>query len=169
MELLGWLVLVIVSALVHEGGHILAARAVGVAPIRVSLSVLGVIPVLRVHLGGLGTRPRAQQAAVICSGAGAQVVLAVVALAVARLLPGPVGAAALRLAQISLTLAVVNLLPLDPLDGYWLTAAVWGPTAALTLRWVSPVLRIALYVVCGLGAGAMLIRALGADAFVGHP
>ncbi len=163
IDIVLWLLMLIGSTLIHEAGHIVVARSLGVTSIRVSVARLGIIPVLRVHLGEFGARPRTQQIGVIVAGSAAQLLLGSAALAIAWAGWDPLAGAARHLGQISLTLAAVNLLPVVPLDGYWLAILVWGPAAgtARVLNRVSPVARWLLYVACGLGVGALLIRAVG--------
>jgi Zn-dependent protease len=103
------------SLVVHELGHLRSARSVdGVRPVRVSIMWGGAATMLS---GGY-TRGR-DQIRVALGGPAASVALAV-ALVPGMYLPMPLGYKnlVLLLALFNIAVAVVNLIPIEPLDGY---------------------------------------------------
>ncbi len=124
-----WLT-VALAALLHECGHILAARLVGVPLGRLRLDLFGA----RLALGG--TASYRGEALIAAAGPLASLVTASLALPLAR----ATGREAVSLfCAVSLTLAAVNLLPVGTLDGgrvlRCLLASLGGPALAdITLR-----------------------------------
>jgi Zn-dependent protease len=109
------------SLVVHELGHVRAARRTeGVVPLRVALIALGAAT----HLEG-SYRSGKDQIRVAIAGPVASLVLAVpLVLAVGLPLPGPIRFAAFLLALLNVGLAVVSLVPLNPLDGHKLVVGL---------------------------------------------
>lgn len=118
------LILVAVSAIAHEIGHALAGRACRLRVDRYGVAFLGLIPVLYVRLRGLWGVPKPQRLAITGAGIATQVIIASLALSIWTLWTWADSApeALLRFAGLNILLAFVNLLPLSPLDGYWLLA-----------------------------------------------
>lgn len=125
----GWLAvaLVLVLAATHETGHVLLAVAVGypTTAFRLATGWLGWIPVPTVRLEQFWALSRAGRTTVVLGGAGMQLLLGAAAgclwLVWART-GAPAPAVLLWLQTASILLAAVNLLPVYPLDGYWLIA-----------------------------------------------
>lgn len=129
-RLLGWVVVVVVSVLVHELGHALAGRAFGLRP-RIDLHGLGgttswavTAEDLEARRGRLSPLRR-----VVVSLAGPVAGLAVGALVAVYLKLGPAPSSELAQAVLGFALevnigwSVFNLLPLLPLDGGQVLAA----------------------------------------------
>lgn len=135
-----------VSILVHELGHALTGRAFG-APTRIVLH----------SFGGYATFPagrfsRGQNLAVTAAGPAIQIVLGVLALAILRYAPLPTPAIQkffTDLGVISIFWAILNLIPVIPLDGGQLVAAFLGP------RKIRLALQISI-VTATIAAAAML-------------
>ena len=111
------------SLVVHELGHVKAAqRTEGVVPLRIALIALGAAT----HLEG-SYRSGRDQIRVAVAGPAASLILAVpLVLAVGLPLPGPIRFASFLLALLNVCLAVVSLIPLNPLDGHKLVVGlVW--------------------------------------------
>jgi len=112
-----------ISLVVHEFGHVGAARRTdGVVPLRVVLIALGAAT----HLEG-SYRTGRDQMRVAVAGPAASLVLAIpLVLAVGLPLPGPIQFASFLLALLNIGLAIVSLMPLNPLDGHKLVVGlVW--------------------------------------------
>ena len=112
-----------ISLVVHELGHVGAARRTeGVVPLKVVLIALGAAT----HLEG-SYRTGRDQIRVAVAGPAASLVLAIpLVLAVGLPLPGPIRFASFLLALLNIGLAVVSLMPLNPLDGHKLVVGlVW--------------------------------------------
>lgn len=121
----GLLLLILVSACAHEGGHVLAAWAFGRRIDRYWFGLVGCIPVLQIRLRGFWGLPRLQRLVVTAAGPGTQITLAMVCLCVSVLWSLTVGSSPeglLGFAVLNILLAAVNLLPFHPFDGYWLLA-----------------------------------------------
>jgi len=140
--LLLWIAVVFVSVLVHEMGHALVALALGGRP-EIRLEGFGGVTFPR-----LPQRPSAsKQILLSVAGPLAGLALGLAAWALGRLLPPEPGSPAATVIQLfwvtSIYWAVLNLLPVIPLDGgHVLQAAIEGvrrkPSAALA-SWVSAV------------------------------
>lgn len=157
MEGLVFALVIAVSILVHELGHAIVGRWMGLKP-------LGIL----IHgFGGLCRYDRAPVglAGVLVSGAGpaAGLLLAVLAfglgLTVHGYLPAMVAAAISELVMVNLFWSLFNLLPMFPMDGGSVLLhgieARWGfPTAMRITRWVSLVTAVLV------GAGALYIGAV---------
>ena len=118
--LLLWVACVLVSVLVHELGHALVARAVGAHDTRIVLYAMGG---LTIH-GGTGSHARWHRVVELLMGPGAQLLvfagplyLALVLGAFPESTPELVIVAVAYLLAINVIWAVVNLLPVYPLDG----------------------------------------------------
>lgn len=104
------------SLLVHELGHVRAARKpAGVQPVRVSLTWLGASTRLEGAYASGG-----EQARVAIAGPAASLAVAVVLTLSLYLLPVSLGlkTLVLLLAFFNAAIAVLNLIPASPLDGY---------------------------------------------------
>lgn len=143
-----------VSVLVHELGHALTGKAFG-APTRIVLH----------SFGGYATFPanhfsRGQNILVTAAGPGIQIVLGL--LAFALILYAPLPSSAIKgffyfLFVISLFWAVLNLIPVIPLDGGQLLASILGP------RRVRLALQISM--ITAVAAGLLLFFKLGSFIF----
>ncbi len=113
------------SLLAHELAHAVTARHYGMKVERITLWMLGGMA----ELGGEPPSPRAE-ALIAAAGPLTSLVIAGVAAGLAWPFSGTLaGVALLWLAEISLVLAVFNLLPGAPLDGgRLLRAALWART-----------------------------------------
>ncbi|HLE77572.1 MAG TPA: hypothetical protein VJA65_04075, partial [bacterium] len=125
----GWLaaILVLMMAAAHEAGHAAIALAVGApaAALRVTAGRLGWIPIPTVRVGQFWALSNAARTAVVLGGAGAQLLLAALAGSLWLVWPlvgAPPPAVLLWLQSTAIILAAANLLPVYPLDGYWLIA-----------------------------------------------
>lgn len=137
------------ALLVHEAGHLLACRAVGVRPARLVLWPFGAV--IELPPGALGS-PAAES---VVAAAGPLASLAVAALAAAAVAAGAETPASRLFLAANLAVGGVNVLPVLPLDGgRWLRAALamrWGPIhAAERVRRVGVAVQIAA---AGVGAG----------------
>lgn len=124
-------VLLGVSVLLHELGHCLAARALGLPVIEVRLYLLGGAS----ELGRMPSSPR-EEAVVAAAGPGVSALLAgIFGLLIGSTTPHTVTWLLLiELALANLVVAVFNILPALPLDGgRVLRAGVWG--ASGRRRW----------------------------------
>lgn len=101
--------MLIVSALLHEAGHLLALAALGARTLSIRLGLNGIC--ISYHTGGL--RPIGECAA-LAAGPAVNAVAAVVSIAV---YDRSGSGAALTLAGVNAVLCVFNLLPALPLDG----------------------------------------------------
>jgi stage IV sporulation protein FB len=123
-----------ISILVHELGHALTARKFGAA----SEIVLQAFGGYAAYSGVRLTRP--QSFAVTAAGPAVQIVLGVAIYVLAPQLP-PLNANAqyfiLTLMLISVFWAVLNLLPVLPLDGGRMLDAILGPERIKTTLWVT--------------------------------
>jgi Zn-dependent protease len=111
------------SLVVHELGHVGAARRTeGVVPLKVVLIALGTAT----HLEGRYRSGR-DQIRVALAGPAASLILAVpLTLAIGLPLPGPIRFASFLLASLNVGLAIISLIPLNPLDGHKLAVGlVW--------------------------------------------
>jgi Zn-dependent protease len=123
-----------ISILVHELGHALSGKAFG-APTAITLH----------GFGGFASFPagsftRKQNFVVTFAGPASQIVLGLLALVLALFVAMPSDALEWfigSLAGISLVWAVLNLLPVVPLDGGHMVLSALGPTRIRTTLWIS--------------------------------
>lgn len=140
-----------ISILVHEMGHALTIRRFGL-PTEIRL----------IAFGGFASYPpgrlnRTQSFSVTAAGPGVQFALGVIALLALRTLPVP-PESLLRVflyyvAVVSVFWAVLNCLPIHPLDGGQMLAAVLGPSRRGLVYLTGAVCAVAI----GL-AGFLLLR-----------
>lgn len=169
MNLVGWMLCVLVSILLHEFGHALTMRAFGHRP-----------EVVLHHFGGYATyRGRAQETpwkSLLISVAGPAVQLVLWAIlyfgvdpwlkATGRMPESgtPLDAIRISLLYINLIWPIINLIPVLPLDGgriLWALLAMTGLRNAVdwTLR-ISVVVGVGFAVVCLLMLGSFLAGAM---------
>jgi len=138
--------LLLLSVLVHEAGHAIAARALGGRVDRIVANLWGGHTVF----GGAHERPRTS-ALVAVAGPLGNVALALLGWWGSSVLTAPIpGLLAGALAYSNLLVAVFNLLPGLPLDGGFLVeAAVWGATGSrgrgmLVAGWSGRIITVAV-------------------------
>lgn len=149
-----------ISVMVHELGHAAVCAAYGLVP-RVVVHAFGG------YTAHLPAQTARQQIWISAAGPAAGLLLAAAALAAMFALPPdpPVGIQLLVYASLVLNVfwSLMNLLPVLPLDGGQLLAAILtaarGPGAAL--RWVPPIGTVTA-VITALGAAAMNMWLLAA-------
>jgi Zn-dependent protease len=128
-----------ISVLVHELGHALTARAFG-AHSAITLQAFGG------YAAYSGVRlSRWQSFLVTAAGPGVQIILGLAVLLLLRSLPelSPEGGYFLRtLMFISFAWAILNLLPVVPLDGGQMLNAALGPARIKTTLWVGIVVAV---------------------------
>lgn len=150
--LLVWMAVVFVSILIHELGHAFAMRQLGDRRVGVVLFAMGG------YAQGSLPRTRGQDVWVSFAGPLAQVAAALIAWLCLRAYPvlglGLIGRGLGDFVVASVFWAVLNLVPVLPLDGGRIAAAIGGP------RGRKPVL--ALGIVCALLLAAYLWFQLGA-------
>jgi len=114
-----------ISILVHELGHALTVRKFGY-PTEITLH----------SFGGYATFPpnqldRKQRFLVTAAGPGLQIALAILLLILDRFIPIPEGSLLARLVfylvYVSILWAILNCLPVYPMDGGQMMAAILGP------------------------------------------
>lgn len=122
------LVVFAVAVSAHEVGHMIAAARYGIFPRNIQLiAYLGVLPFLLLRLPGLYLLPRRQRLVVWIAGIWLNLSLwAVASLVGAMLSPAFGKEIASRLAITNLTLAVINILPFLPTDGYLAMSTLVG-------------------------------------------
>ena len=132
----------VVSKLVHEMGHAVAARRLGARVPTLGLALMVLWPVLYTDTSDAWRLPARQRLVIDAGGVLAEGVLAVVALWAWLLLPdGGARDAALMLAMVGLVGSLlVNLNPFMRFDGYHLLADAWRmpnlqPRAFAMARW----------------------------------
>lgn len=158
--------LVLVAALVHEAGHALAAVLLSRGDVRCRLRLgwITIIPILRLQLTRFWGLSRGAQMCVACAGPAAHVTLAAAAtdgwitwLAVTGAGPPFL----LWYAAVNVTLAVINALPLYPLDGYWILSLAlerpWLWKESVVYRLISSAGLVVLCAIALAGAGARLV------------
>jgi Zn-dependent protease len=157
VRMAAWVVIVFVSVLVHEFGHAFTARAFGQQPY-ISLHAMGGLTAWRQR----GDMTAGRRLLVALAGPMAGVVLALT-IAVAGALFLQRGTAALNtvkwIAGVNLFWAVINLIPMIPLDGGNIMAALFDLVAPGKGRQAARYISIAV----ALGVGAL---ALFGGAFV---
>jgi stage IV sporulation protein FB len=130
-----------ISILVHEFGHALTARKYG-ASTHIVLQAFGG------YAAYTGSRmSRLQSFLITAAGPAIQIALAVVAYVISRYLPNlnETGAYFLNdLIGISLFWAILNLLPVMPLDGGQMLNAVLGPKRIKITLWVTIIVSVAV-------------------------
>ncbi len=116
LELLVWIGCVLISILIHEMGHAIAARRFGATDVGVVLFAMGGVTN---HQGGLRGRARVIQ---LLSGPGAGFAVYLVVLALMWIVPTErlnpyIVLMLIQLEQINLVWGLLNLVPAYPLDG----------------------------------------------------
>jgi Zn-dependent protease len=148
--LIVWVVVVFVSILIHEFGHAFAYRRYGGRP-----------SVLLYGMGGLAAAPgrytRNQHIVITLAGPGVQLVLALVFYLLLKFGPPPASVQLMAfyafMIQVNLFWALLNLLPIYPLDGgRFLEHLMHGDRAPL---------RAQIGAACAVGAGAFLFMKTG--------
>ena len=137
-----------ISVLVHELGHALTGKAFG-APTRIEMFAFGGAALFPANLFS-----RKQSFLVTAAGPAIQIVLGFLALGLSAIveIPNPAGEFFLKfLGIISIFWALLNLIPVIPLDGGQLMATVLGPGRRESALKVSMVAAI----VAGLAGLAM--------------
>lgn len=142
------------SVLVHELGHALTGKAFG-APTRIVLH----------SFGGYATFPansfsRGQNLLVTAAGPAIQILLGLAGLAVLSFAPIPSDALRLffyYLFVISIFWALLNLIPVIPLDGGQLLASILGPRRGRLALWIS--------LGTAIGAAVLLFKSFGSFLF----
>ena len=131
-----------VSVLVHEFGHALMIRKYGL-PTEVHL----------VAFGGFARHPagqldRKQSFLVTAAGPAIQFVLGIVAVILLQVLPFPEGSllqiALSFMALVSFVWSILNCLPIHPMDGGQMLAAVLGPQRAPLVHLIGIVTAVAI-------------------------
>jgi Zn-dependent protease len=129
-----------ISILVHELGHALMARKFG-AYSEITLQAFGGYAA---YSGVRLSRP--QSFAVTAAGPVVQILLGIALLVAFRYLPEMnhnIGYFLVTLMQISIFWAVLNLLPVLPLDGGQMLNAVLGPRRVRITLWVTIIVSVA--------------------------
>lgn len=128
-----------ISILIHELGHALTARKFG-AYSRISLQAFGG------YAAYSGARlTRLQSFLVTAAGPAIQILLGITVYFLIRKLPGISDHAfyfLVRLMEISIVWAVINLLPVLPLDGGQMLNAVLGPQRIRITLWVTIIVSV---------------------------
>jgi stage IV sporulation protein FB len=143
-----------VSILIHELGHALSARAYG-AQSRITLQAFGG------YAAFSGVRlSRKQSFLVTAAGPGIQILLGLLVMALLRVLPEDMnrnGAYFLGILMvISFFWAILNLLPVVPLDGGQMLNALLGPERIKITLWTSIVVAIAAALLIYTTTGSFL-------------
>jgi len=130
-----------ISIMVHELGHALTARKFGAH----SEIVLQAFGGYAAYSGVRMTRP--QSFTITAAGPAVQIALGVLVLGVLRQLSGispDVAYFLLVLVWVSLVWAVLNLLPILPLDGGQMLNAILGPERVKITLWISLITAVAI-------------------------
>lgn len=143
-----------VSILIHELGHALSARAFG-AESRITLQAFGG------YAAFSGVRlSRKQSFLVTAAGPAIQILLGLLVMASLRIMPEEMnhnGSYFLGILMvISFFWAILNLLPVVPLDGGQMLNALLGPERIKITLWVSIVVAIAAAVLMYATTGSIL-------------
>ncbi len=136
-----------ISILVHELGHALTARSFGASSTITLQAFGGYATYSGVRLN------RWQSFLVTAAGPGIQIVLGVVVFLLARQLPNlsPQGESFLgTLVFISFFWAILNLLPVVPLDGGQMVNAVLGPARIKITLWITIIVAVAGAIIVAL-------------------
>lgn len=156
--------LILVAGLFHEAGHATAAALAGRGRVqcRFQLAWVAVIPVVRLRLTGFWALARGERILVVCAGCLAQVVLAAASIdawVTWLAMTGTASGVFLWFAAANALLALVNVLPLYPLDGYWLLALVLDrPWLRRESRGYRVVSSIGLAGLTVMAAGGLIVR-----------
>ncbi|HEX5040061.1 MAG TPA: hypothetical protein VFW95_08010 [Candidatus Limnocylindria bacterium] len=145
-----WVVVAGVAVFVHELGHAAAYRAFGVTPRIVLSAVFG--------LTYGAELPLARSIVVSLAGSATGIVIGVAGLALQAALPAADGAVAVALADVvfvGLGWAVINLLPVLPLDGGQATRAAIRATGWRHAEAASLLVSLATALAVGVAAAAM--------------
>jgi len=150
-----------VSILVHELGHGLMIRKYGL-PTEIHL----------IAFGGFATSPRGRLSRkesflVTAAGPGIQFILGLLALALLHILPIPDGSLLrpllVYLVSVSFIWSVLNCMPVFPLDGGQMLAAILGPNGQRTTYMVGLLTAIAL-----AAAGFLVLNSILLPLFMGY-
>ncbi len=134
LELLLFVIAGFISILIHELGHALTARRFG-NQVHIVLQAFGGYAA---YSGAPQTRPRSIM--ITAAGPAIQIVLGVAALVLAKNLPALNHNSSyflFVLGAISLIWAILNLLPVLPLDGGRLVESALGPARRKLTLWIS--------------------------------
>ncbi|HEV8354410.1 MAG TPA: M50 family metallopeptidase [bacterium] len=163
LDILG---LTVMTAGLHEGGHAAAAMLVGRGRLRCQLrwGWLAVLPVLRLRLRGFWGLSKVRRMVVAGAGSLMHLVLAALCVDVWMISLAMTGAGPMVLlwyAALNVVLAGVNVLPLYPLDGYWLLVlALDRPWLWRESRPYRVLSSVALVSIAALGAAGVAVPAL---------
>lgn len=141
------------SLLVHELGHALTIRHFG-APTRIVLHAFGGYAL---HPAGIFGRKR--QFLVSAAGPGLQLLLGAIAFAILLFVPLPTLHVKLLVANlfgISVFWAILNLIPVIPLDGGQMMSAILGNQRRSIALWISLVLAVAVGLLMFLRTGSYI-------------
>ena len=161
--LAAWVAVVLVGVLLHELGHALAGRAFGFSP-HIELHGFGGLTGWQ----GGGQLTNLRDVLISVAGPAVGIVVGLISLGFMISVAPPNGTFThfllLSLVWVNLGWAVLNLLPILPLDGGRVAGAVaarlWGPAGRRGARWASIVLTAALVVWAAL-AGQIWIAIIG--------
>jgi stage IV sporulation protein FB len=149
--LLVWMVVVLVSILVHELGHALAGRRYGATP-EIRLHGFGGLAIMH---GGRFTRLQSILVSAAGPAFGFALGILVLVLFVGSLrnaeLPLELRYAIMMLLYVNFFWTLINLLPILPLDGGQIFRDLAGPERAGLVRWVA--------VICAVGVAAWALQA----------
>lgn len=146
-----------ISIMVHELGHALTGKTFG-APTHITLHAFGGFAAFPA-----GSFTRKQSFVVTFAGPATQIVLGLAALALILFFDMPSEAIAhfvWALAAVSLLWAVLNLLPVVPLDGGNMLMSAMGPTRIRATLWVSFVTAIIAGIALALSSSGFFMFSL---------
>jgi Zn-dependent protease len=143
-----------ISILVHELGHALSARACG-AHSRITLQAFGGYAAF----SGIQLTRR-QSFLVTAAGPAIQITLGLLVMLILRALPGQTNQNGTYflgiLMMISFFWAILNLLPVVPLDGGQMLSAILGPARIKITLWISIVVAITAGILIYTTTGSFL-------------
>jgi len=160
--------LLLVSVLLHEGGHALATRAVGGRCSEIMLWALGGYAQCTIPMRAGAHLLTAIMGPLVNVGlwAGSTAVLALFPAVAENIVAGP---CLVYLAFVNLRLALINAIPCHPLDGgHATTALLWGAVGLhRAVRWTGPIgfVASALVAVSGLYFNQTFLALFGAWLF----
>jgi Zn-dependent protease len=135
-----FLITCILSVLLHELGHGVAAMRQGIVPQAVTASLyLGFIPIFYLRLPGLYLLSRGGRVRVWLAGCATNAVIGLTAVALVHSLPRDSTAAAVfaACARWNFALIALNLFPLLPTDGYFLASTALGEHNLRRRAWLA--------------------------------